>query len=80
MKNHTYESLYAALARQLSHLDPAQTVMVGIHTGGYWLAEKLHAELGFTQPLYAVSTTLQRDDFAQSGLHRSEERRVGKEC
>ena len=70
MKNNTFESLYAELKQQLSTLDRDNTLMVGIHTGGYWLAEQLHAELGFKQPLYAVSTTLQRDDFASSGLHK----------
>ena len=70
MKNHTFDALYTSLKLQLVGVDRATTLMVGIHTGGYWLAEQLHAELGFKQPLYAVSTTLQRDDFASSGLHK----------
>jgi pyrimidine operon attenuation protein / uracil phosphoribosyltransferase len=65
-----YATLYSALKQQLSPLDKTNTLMVGIHTGGYWLAEALHADLGFTQPLAALSTTLQRDDFATSGLHK----------
>jgi pyrimidine operon attenuation protein / uracil phosphoribosyltransferase len=52
------------------HEYPLTTLMVGIHTGGYWLAEKLHADLRFTQALAALSTTLQRDDFATAGLHK----------
>jgi pyrimidine operon attenuation protein / uracil phosphoribosyltransferase len=65
-----FQTLYQALVSQLKPLDKSTTLMVGIHTGGYWLAEKLHAELGFTQPLAALSTTLQRDDFATTGLHK----------
>jgi pyrimidine operon attenuation protein / uracil phosphoribosyltransferase len=67
---HDFQTLYDALKKQLCGLDPAGTLMVGIHTGGYWLAEKLHADLGFVQPLAALSTTLQRDDFATTGLHK----------
>jgi pyrimidine operon attenuation protein / uracil phosphoribosyltransferase len=65
-----YATFYNALKQQLSSLDKTNTLMVGIHTGGYWLAEALHADLGFTHPLAALSTTLQRDDFARSGLHK----------
>jgi pyrimidine operon attenuation protein/uracil phosphoribosyltransferase len=67
---HDFQTLYAALKTQLAPLDKTATLMVGIHTGGFWLAEKLHSELGFVQPLAALSTTLQRDDFASSGLHK----------
>ncbi len=65
-----FPHLYHALKTQLASVDAQTTLMVGVHTGGYWLAEQLHAELGFTQPLAALSTTLQRDDFATSGLHK----------
>jgi pyrimidine operon attenuation protein / uracil phosphoribosyltransferase len=67
---HDFQTLYDSLKQQLSGLDTDNTLMVGIHTGGYWLAEKLHAELGCTRPLAALSTTLQRDDFATAGLHK----------
>ena len=70
MSNPQFKTHYATLHQQLNAVDKQNTLMVGIHTGGYWLAEKLHTDLGFTQPLYALSTTLQRDDFAQSGLHK----------
>lgn len=66
----TYASLYQRLKTELAGVDSQTTLMVGIHTGGYWLAEQLHAELAFTMPLAALSTTLQRDDFATTGLHK----------
>lgn len=67
---HDFKTLYDALKSQLAVLDKNATLMVGIHTGGYWIAEQLHADLGFKEPLAALSTTLQRDDFATSGLHK----------
>jgi pyrimidine operon attenuation protein / uracil phosphoribosyltransferase len=66
----TYTSLYQSLKTALTAVDSQTSLMVGIHTGGYWLAEQLHAELGFALPLAALSTTLQRDDFATTGLHK----------
>jgi pyrimidine operon attenuation protein/uracil phosphoribosyltransferase len=69
-QTHDFQTLYNTLKTQLAPLDKTTTLMVGIHTGGYWLGEKLHRDLGFVQPLAALSTTLQRDDFASSGLHK----------
>ncbi len=71
--NNDFNTLYSHLKQQLAPLDKANTLMVGVHTGGYWLAETLHAELGFKQPLAALSTTLQRDDFATAGLHKQKQ-------
>ncbi len=70
LNDHDFDTLYSCLKRQLAPLDKSNTLMVGVHTGGYWLAEALHTDLGFTLPLAALSTTLQRDDFATAGLHK----------
>ena len=51
-------------ARQIS--DP---VMIGIHTGGVWVAKALHAALDITQPLGTLNITFYRDDFTQIGIH-----------
>ncbi len=68
-----FASFYHPLRTQLATLDTANTLMVGVHTGGYWLAQRLHADLGFKQTLAALSTTLQRDDFATAGLHKQKQ-------
>lgn len=47
----------------------ATAAMVGIQTGGYWIAERLHRELGLREPLGSLSTRLYRDDFNRIGLH-----------
>lgn len=65
------EQLCAELLRQLRpHVTP-ETGMVGIHTGGVWLAERLHAELGLAVPLGAIDISFYRDDYNKSGLHAS---------
>lgn len=43
--------------------------MVGIHTGGVWIAEKLHQRLGLTEPLGVLNISFYRDDFSQIGMH-----------
>lgn len=57
--------LQAHLARHGIH-DPA---MVGIHTGGAWLAERLHKALGLSTPLGLLDISFYRDDFTRSGLN-----------
>lgn len=62
------EPLLAELAQKIGTL-PADTAMVGIHTGGVWAAENLHAMLGIALPLGKLAVTLHRDDFGKIGLH-----------
>lgn len=51
------------------HIDPARTALVGIHTGGVWVAEKLHAALGLKIPAGSMDVSFYRDDYSQRGLH-----------
>lgn len=44
-------------------------VMIGIHTGGAWLAERLHAMLELESQLCSLDITFYRDDFSTVGLH-----------
>ena len=45
--------------------DPA---LVGIHTGGAWVAEQLHQQLALTEPLGELDIAFYRDDYHQRGL------------
>ncbi|HEY6043766.1 MAG TPA: bifunctional pyr operon transcriptional regulator/uracil phosphoribosyltransferase PyrR [Nitrosospira sp.] len=45
------------------------TAMVGIHTGGAWLAERLHRDLKLPLPLGTLDISFYRDDFDKIGLH-----------
>ncbi|WP_018412446.1 bifunctional pyr operon transcriptional regulator/uracil phosphoribosyltransferase PyrR [Methyloversatilis thermotolerans] len=64
------EALLAGLAEQMRpHVTP-DTALVGLHTGGVWVAQRLHAQLGLTQPPGALDVSFYRDDYAQRGLAR----------
>jgi pyrimidine operon attenuation protein / uracil phosphoribosyltransferase len=52
------------LARQHAQ-HPHDIVMVGIHTGGVWVAERLHQLLGVFHPLGKLNISFYRDDFSQ---------------
>lgn len=47
----------------------SESVMIGIHTGGVWVAEQLHAQLNISNPLGQLDINFYRDDFSQGGLH-----------
>jgi len=68
------ESLVQALAAQMRGKLAADAALVGIYSGGPWLAERLHAALGITVPLGTLAVTLHRDDFGRIGLHREARR------
>lgn len=65
------EHLIANMANDLNALTHADenVVMVGIHTGGAWVAEQLHAKLSLTSELGLLDISFYRDDFSQNGLH-----------
>ncbi len=54
-----------ALLTSTEREDP---LMIGIHTGGVWLAERLHAALGLESPMGVLDISFHRDDFNHSGL------------
>lgn len=62
------EALYAELLRGVRSMLHADTVLVGIWTGGAWLAERLHADLKLPGAPGLISSTLHRDDFGARGL------------
>jgi pyrimidine operon attenuation protein/uracil phosphoribosyltransferase len=64
------EKLLAVLADQMRpHVTP-QTGLVGIVTGGAWLAERLHKALGLAVPVGTLDVSFYRDDFRDKGLKR----------
>lgn len=67
------EALYAELLRlvraRVAHEPGLQ--LVGIASGGAWIAERLHADLGRPGRVAVVSSSMHRDDFAQRGLASS---------
>ncbi|MGB4346160.1 MAG: bifunctional pyr operon transcriptional regulator/uracil phosphoribosyltransferase PyrR [Burkholderiaceae bacterium] len=64
------EALYAQLEQQVkTGLAAAGPIaIVGIYSGGAWLAERLAKSLGATDIGY-VDVSFYRDDYAEKGLH-----------
>lgn len=46
-----------------------QARLIGIHTGGAWVAQRLHQQLNNAHPLGELNISFYRDDFTQIGLH-----------
>ncbi len=68
------EALFQALVEQMRpHVTP-RTALLGIHTGGVWLARRLHETLGLAQPMGAIDVSFYRDDFGSRGLHPQPQR------
>jgi len=42
--------------------------MIGIHTGGLWVAQQLHQQLNINEPLGALDISFYRDDFTRVGM------------
>ena len=62
------ESLYAELLLGVKGLMRENTALVGIWSGGAWLAERLQRDLGLAGAPGVISSTLHRDDFSERGL------------
>ncbi len=69
------ESLYTELKRGVAALLRPESVLVGIWSGGAWLAERLQRDLGLAggeRGFGVISSTLHRDDFGSRGLAGSD--------
>ncbi len=62
------EALYADLLSGVRGLLQPGSVLVGIWSGGAWLAERLQRDLGLDGAPGVISSALHRDDFSSRGL------------
>jgi pyrimidine operon attenuation protein/uracil phosphoribosyltransferase len=62
------EALCERLVSQLKGNIPADTGVVGMVTGGAWLAERVHRALGLATPMGILDVSFYRDDFDRTGL------------
>ena len=62
------EALYTELLAGVRQLWRPEMVLLGVWSGGAWLAERLGADLGLATPPGVISSTLHRDDFGARGL------------
>lgn len=62
------EALYLELLRGVQQLGAGNAKLVGITSGGAWLAERLQQDLKLAGKAGVISSAMHRDDFAQRGL------------
>ena len=67
------EELLDSMCRQLQAVlesrDAVAPVLVGIRTGGVWLADYIHKRLRLSEPLGELDISFYRDDFSRIGLN-----------
>ena len=57
-----------AMAKELAPAASLNPIMIGIHTGGVWVAEQLYTELNLSSSLCSININFYRDDFSRIGL------------
>jgi len=61
--------LAEALAAHLARCGRDAPLMVGVHTGGVWVAKRLRQLLAIEAPLGTLNINFYRDDFTRIGMH-----------
>jgi len=73
MHNFDIPSLLTKLETELKDLISSRKLsnplMIGVHSGGAWIAEQLHQRLNIQDPLGVMDISFYRDDFSQIGMH-----------
>ena len=64
------EQLLTALTESMRPAVGPETGLIGIHTGGVWVAERLHQALKLKSELATLDVSFYRDDYDRRGLHR----------
>jgi len=72
-EHHDVHALLDQMTDRLRSLLQARAIsdplMIGIHTGGVWIAEALHRALALDTPLGSLNISFYRDDFTRIGMH-----------
>ncbi len=63
------DNLEASLKRNIVERKLTNPLMIGIRTGGVWVAEHMHRRLAITDPLGLLDISFYRDDFSQIGVN-----------
>lgn len=73
MTTDNVNQLLSNMAEQLQQMIETRELknpaMIGIQSGGIWVAEELHKILKIKDPLGNLGISFYRDDFSQIGLH-----------
>ncbi len=65
----TIQTMAESLGQHLADRQADNPAMIGIHTGGVWVAEQLHQIMGLKDPLGVLDISFYRDDFTRIGLN-----------
>ncbi len=72
-QRHDVNALLKSMAKDLNRFMQAKHIhdplMIGIHTGGVWVAQALLEQLAMDIPLGALNISFYRDDFTRIGMH-----------
>lgn len=63
------DQMAAAISTQLQQRGISDACMIGIHTGGVWIASELQHRLAISEPLGTLDISFYRDDFSRAGMH-----------
>jgi pyrimidine operon attenuation protein/uracil phosphoribosyltransferase len=63
------DKMAAELRARLAARQASNPLMIGIHSGGVWVAERLHALLDLEESLGQLDISFYRDDFTRIGLN-----------
>ncbi|SJM91148.1 bifunctional pyr operon transcriptional regulator/uracil phosphoribosyltransferase PyrR [Crenothrix polyspora] len=67
--NELLAALQTNIAAAISTRQLSNPLMIGIHSGGVWVAEAMHRALAIKEPLGLLDIAFYRDDFSQIGVH-----------
>ena len=63
------DDMVTRLGEYISRSGRADPAIVGIHTGGVWVAEQLHRQLNISELLGSLDISFYRDDFTRIGMN-----------
>ena len=61
--------LESSLIELMEQRQVKNPLVIGIHTGGVWIAEKMHQWLNIEEPLAVLDISFYRDDFSKIGIN-----------
>ena len=66
---HLLDQMTQNLKTMITYRNIEDPLMIGIRTGGVWVAEHLHQQLQVASPLGMLDISFYRDDFTRNGLN-----------
>lgn len=63
------QAMSTALTTLFAQRHIRHPALVGVHTGGVWVAQRLQQQLGIEDPLGCLDISFYRDDFSRIGMN-----------